>query len=148
MIKQLLEIIGLMLISSVKFLFAPAAVYAADYNFISTILITSLGGFVGVFIFYKSGQFISEWWIRRFSPKKNKKKFTRRNRAIIKIRARYGLYGLAFITPCIISIPIGSLLAAKYYRYDPLVLPLMFTSVLLWSLLLTSITFLVGPIFA
>lgn len=145
---EFVQIFGLALLAGVKFLYGPTAVYLAGYSFWQAIIITSLGGFIGVFIFFKTGQFISDWWVNRFGiSKKPKKKFSKKNRAFIKIRATYGLYGLAFVTPCIISIPFGCLLAAKYYPHDRLVFPLMFASVVFWSLVLTSITYLIGPIF-
>jgi membrane protein DedA with SNARE-associated domain len=79
------ELFGLALISSVKFLYGPTAIYLAGYSFWQTILVSCLGGFAGVFLFFKTGQFISDWWIRRFGEsKKPKKKFNKRNRAFIK----------------------------------------------------------------
>lgn len=147
MTLEILQVIGLMLIASVKFLYAPTAVYMAGYNFLQSLLITSGGGFLGVFIFFYLGELILRGWRKLFPQKKPKRRFTKGNRLFVKIRARYGLYGLAFVTPCIISIPVGCLLAARYYSHSRAVLPLLFVSVVFWSVVLTSITFLIGPIF-
>ncbi|MEZ4721233.1 MAG: hypothetical protein R2813_05080 [Flavobacteriales bacterium] len=144
---EVLQIVGLALLASVKFLYGPTAVYLAGYGFVQTLLITTAGGFFGVFVFFYAGEMLMAGWRKLFPRKKPKKKFTKGNRAIIKVRASYGLYGLAFITPCIISIPVGCLLAARFYDGHKLVIPLMFASVVFWSIVLTSITFLVGPIF-
>lgn len=147
MLVDLLQFIGVFLIASAKFLYGPAAGYAAGYSYAETITVTSLGGFFGVFLFFKAGTIILRWWDSRFHPKKkDKKKFTKRNRAFINFRAKYGLYGLALLTPCIISIPIGCFLSAKYYESERLVFPLMFASVVFWSFVLTSITYFIGPI--
>ncbi|MEZ5067446.1 MAG: hypothetical protein R2847_02715 [Bacteroidia bacterium] len=44
------------------------------------------------------------------SKKENKPKiFTKRNRRIITLWRKYGLFGIAFITPVILSIPIGTI---------------------------------------
>lgn len=147
MIAEVLELIGLGLIASVKFLYAPAAIYAAGHSFLESVVICMAGGCFGVFVFYKMGVVITNLWQKLFPPKRDRNKFNKRSRWIIKIRASYGMYGLSFITPCIISIPIGCLLAAKYYPDDRVLLPVMFSSVLFWSLTLTSITYSIGPIF-
>ena len=147
MVVSILQFIGVFLLASTKFLYSPAAAYASDYSFIQTLLTTCLGGFFGVILFFKTGTIIMRWWNARFHPKKKeKKKFTKKNRAFITFRSKYGLYGLSLLTPCIISIPIGCLLAGKYYESEKLLYPLMFASVVFWSIVLTSITYLVGPI--
>lgn len=136
-----------MIIAATKFMYAPAAIYLAGYSFFGSFLITSGGGFAGVIFFYKLGEAISRWWINRFPTKREKKKFTKKNRIFINFRNKYGLYGLAIVTPCIISIPIGCFLAAKYYGTDKRMIPFLFVSVLIWAMTLTTITYLIGPIF-
>ena len=147
MFLEAFKFIGLILIAATKFLYAPTSVYLAGYGFFETLLITSLGGIAGVYVFYRLGSVISRWWANRFPSKFDKKKFTKKNRVIINFRSKYGLYGLAFVTPCIISIPIGCFLVAKYYANDKSAMPILMASVLFWSLTLTSLTFLLGPIF-
>jgi hypothetical protein len=83
----------------------------------------------------------------RFPVRKEKQKFTKKTRRFILFKNAYGLYGLAFITPCIISIPIGCLFAAKYYPQTKTVMFLMSISVVFWSVLLSVITYSIGPIF-
>jgi len=51
-----------------------------------------------------------------------------------------GMYGLALITPALISIPIGSVIAAKYYHLQPKkMLGLIYISSLLWAMALSGI---------
>ena len=148
MIAQILQIAGLMVIAGTKFMYAPAAIYVAGFSFVESVLITASGGFAGVIAFYRLGDAISRWWVNRFPVKRVKKKFTKKNRGFINFRNKYGLYGLAFVTPCIISIPIGCFLAAKYYGTKKRMIPFLFISVVFWSLTLSTFTYLVGPIFA
>ena len=128
-------------------MYAPAASFVAGFSFIESLVITCAGGFVGVVVFYRLGRAISRWWANRFPAKREKKKFTKKNRVFINFRNRYGIYGLALVTPCIISIPIGCFLAAKYYGTDKRMIPFLFISVVFWGSILTSITYLIGPIF-
>ena len=45
-------------------------------------------------------------------PVKVKKKFTRINKLIVRIKLRIGIYGIAFWAPLFLSIPIGSAVVA------------------------------------
>ena len=141
------EIFGIVFLSSVKFLFAPSLAISAGFGYLKTIVITFCGGSIGILFFY----FFGTWVMKKIKPKntsisiseKNKKKiFTRTNKMIVRIKAKYGLLGLSFITPAIISIPIGSILAAKYFRKNPKTLSYLLISLFFWCILLTSISYL------
>jgi hypothetical protein len=69
----------------------------------------------------------------------NKKVFTRRSRRYVKIWKKYGLIGVAFLTPVIISIPIGTLIANNFEVNKKKIFLYMFFSIVFWSVLLTSI---------
>lgn len=144
---EILRIIGLILFSSVKFLFAPATVYLSGYTFWQTLLITIIGGFIGVLTFFFAGRAMFSWINERFNGKKPRKNFSKKNRLLIKVKSSWGLIGLAIISPSLISIPLGSLLAARYFRHDRRTIPVFFGAVVLWSLVLTSLTALIGPLF-
>jgi hypothetical protein len=45
----------------------------------------------------------------------NKKKFTKTNRMVIKLKMSFGKYGICFWAPFFFSVPIGSIIAAKFY---------------------------------
>lgn len=49
--------------------------------------------------------------------------FNRRNRLIIKIRNSYGFAGIIILTPVLLSIPIGTFLALKYYSKNAICCP-------------------------
>lgn len=53
---------------------------------------------------------------------------------IKKIREKWGLYGLAFFTPFILSIPIGTLLSVHFYRDKQKVISYMVVSIVAWDL--------------
>ena len=148
MIIEFLKILGLIAFSSVKFLFATATVYLSGYSYVETLIITTVGGVIGVVVFYYGGAFLFKLWNDRFGKRgKPKSSFNKKNRFIIRIKNSYGIYGLALFSPCLISIPIGSLLAARYYRNDKRTLPAFLIAVVFWSIALTSITASLGPFF-
>jgi len=65
-----------------------------------------------------------------------KKVFTRRNRRFVKIWNRYGLMGVAFLTPVIFSIPIGTIIANSLVHNKKKIFLFMFVSILFWSVLI------------
>jgi len=145
---KIVQVIGWIFFSSVKFFLAPSAVYLSGYSYLETISITVLGGMIGVFGFYYGGSAFFAWFSNRFSSSssKPKKVFNKKNRIIIRVKNAYGLFGLAALTPCLLSIPIGSILAAKYYRNDRRTIPAFLAAVVFWSFASTMITSLFGPI--
>lgn len=151
-----------MLISGIKFLFAPFVSIGYGFNYFQTVAFTTFGGIAGVIFFY----FFSKWLIRlyyRFCPivvtyfggekarkvymdgqckKVGKKKFTRKNKTIVSIRNRYGLIGIILLTPVLLSIPIGAFLAQKYYSKKNHILIYLSLSVIMWSFFISSFYFL------
>lgn len=148
MLTEITQIVGWILFSSVKFLFAPTFVYSAGYTYSETIMITMIGGAIGVLLFFYGGRAFFDWFAKTFSSKKstNKKVVTKKNRLIVKIKNKYGVIGIAAVSPCLISIPIGAILASKYYRHDKRAIPTFMASVVFWSFTLTTITSIFGPI--
>jgi hypothetical protein len=144
---EVLRIIGLILFSSVKFLFAPSTVYLSGYGYWETIMITIVGGVIGVVTFFFTGSAVFKFINDRFSSGKKRKTFTKRNRLLIRVKSSWGLIGLAVLSPSFLSIPLGSLLAARYFRHDKRTLPIFFAAVVFWSVVLTSLTSLIGPLF-
>jgi hypothetical protein len=146
-ISEIAAALGIFLLSSVKFLFAPGAAVAAGYNFLESVALTTGGGFAGIVFFYYAGGWAMEkiaTLIQKLGNKPSAKKvFTRRNRIIVNVKLNFGLIGLAVITPALLSIPIGSVLAARFYHGNPYVIPIMLLSTLLWSIGLTAFSMMV-----
>ena len=109
------------------------------YSYSFTVITLIIGGSLGVFIF----TFFSEWVNRLINklikPKPSKKVFTRKNRFIVKIKSKYGLYGIAFLSPIIFSIPIGCFLASRFYSSYKKNITAMLIAVFFWSFILPLI---------
>lgn len=152
-----LKILIVFVFSSIKFLFAPALSFGMGLNFIQTWLSTTAGGIMGVFVFF----FLSRWFLHLYSmyfsyythllkvkiygflnlstPKFiPARRFTRRNRFIIKLVRKYGLVGIVTLTPVLLSIPVGTFIATRYYSSNRYLLVYLSGSVLFWSLFMSS----------
>lgn len=142
---ELIKAISIFFLSSVKLMFAPGTAAAAGFDFWETVIITTAGGMTGILFFYFFGHMlfvaIDDFQRKRRKMDVPKKVFTRRNRFIITLRGKVGVIGLTFLTPALISIPIGSVIAAKYYYNQKMTLPLLLLFTFVWSLILTVFSF-------
>lgn len=141
--ETLLEVLSVFAFSMVKFSLSQLMAMGLGFGFLPTLLITVLGGCTGVLVFFYGSGWIMERALQRkkkrlASGKAPKRAFTRSNRTIVRVKRTQGLSGLAFLTPVLISIPIGSLIAAKYFRNDKRTLPVMMLAVLGWGTALSG----------
>lgn len=136
-----LQAILVMLVSSVKFLAAiPLAIYQYDLSFWETFLYSSIGGVLGVIIFARLSKWIVKVYYHFFSPKKklNTKKSIKRVVAVKTVR-KYGLFGIAFLTPVFFSIPIGTFIALRFFPDKRKTLPVLLAAVFGWSFVLSVV---------
>lgn len=155
----ILKQISILLLSAVKLMVAIPLSTLLGYSYLQTFLNTAAGGILGVlFFFFLSKSLLKAYQslkpllagliirLRRNSgfsrPAKRKvahrRIFTKRNRLIIKIRSRYGMPGIIILTPVILSIPLGTFLAIKYYSSRKNLLAWLSLSVILWSAVISS----------
>lgn len=154
----ILKVLFIGLMSAVKFITAAPLASAYGFEYWETLLITSTGGLAGVTFFFQ----LSKWTLRAFkktreniqkvssnpieSTKNNttvkKKIFTWKNKFIVKTVRRFGLAGIAFITPVVLSIPLGTFIAFRYFNNKNKVYTYLSLAVFFWSVLLSSLTLL------
>ena len=125
-----------------KFLFVPFVMILDDggehWSWFGTICITSSGAALGVYIFFHFGEVIFSHFHNWFgSPKRNFKPWKRR---VIRLKWKYGIKGLMLISG-LISVPVASLIAAKFYRHNHNALPLMIIGFFFWSVVLSSVAY-------
>ena len=135
------EIFSVFLLSTVKFVFGSVPLALSfNFPFFEAVTVTSLGGFTGCIFFV----FLSEKLIVNYRNRivnkisltrisSSKKIFTKRRRLIIRVKTRFGLTGIAALTPLLLSIPLGCFVAVRYFKNKQRVLIYMFTSVIIWS---------------
>lgn len=123
----------------------PLVVMHFKFTFFETILWTNVGGVIGIYFFAFLSDKLIAWWQRTFRKKrmadlssgKGKKVFTKKNRRIIRIKQRYGLIGIALITPFLLSIPVGTFLVVRYYRTSKVKFAWLIASNMAWSVVYT-----------
>ena len=140
-----------------KYLFAHSIAYGiigatgTEVTFFNLFIPAYAGAFVSMLVFY----FLSDFFMDRAKAKKAqalkdgevlkvKKKFTKLNKALVKIKMKSGIYVFTFVAPLFLSIPIGSIVCAKFYGNEKKTFPLMVLSMAIYGVLLTAIFVLIN----
>jgi hypothetical protein len=143
----MVKLVPIFLLCMVKFVVGVPALYAATkWGFLPMFVFSTVSGCCGVvaFLFFERG--LMKLWSAiksklsfKSRPSVPPKRFTKRSRMLVKIINSYGLPGIALITPTIISIPVGSILAGRLFHNHKRVFLFLSASVVLWSALLSSL---------
>ncbi len=65
--------------------------------------------------------------------------FSKRSRKFVRIWRKYGLIGVAFLTPVLFSIPIGTIIANSFENNKQKIFVYMFLSIVFWSVTFIAI---------
>jgi hypothetical protein len=135
MIDEALVYFTIYLLCMFKIVFGPTMGYAAGFHpFVSTLL--TIGGMmttISIFSFY--GERLRHTALIKFF--KFKKVFSPQSRRFVKIWNKYGLIGISFLTPILLSPPGGAILAVAFGGSRKHLLLYMFIFSVMWSFILT-----------
>jgi hypothetical protein len=138
MFTDLMKYIIVYLISMFKFIGGPAFGAAYDLNLIGIVIMTVLGMMTTVVVISFFGMRLRNWIQKKYSYKR--KKFTKRNRRIVKIWRGYGEFGVSFFTPVLFSPIIGTLLVTALGGKRNRVFTFMLISAIFWAFALASLS--------
>lgn len=118
----------------------PAVIAIYKSNYLLALLSSCTGAVFGSVLFTYLFAGILKWWDKlkegMFSSKHPKKIFTKFNRRVIRIKHRFGLTGIAILTPIFLSIPIGAFLAERFYKDKKKVIIYLSVSAIAWCFVL------------
>lgn len=135
--SQFLKILSVFLTCSFAFKIGfPTAFLFFESDFIKVIAVSCGGGIAGNILFtYLSAAIIKG--IHDFRVKRNlihkKKIFTGFNRRIIRVKQKFGLAGIAFITPILLSTPVGAFLAERFFRDKKKIIIYLSAATIFWA---------------
>ncbi|HEY3401974.1 MAG TPA: hypothetical protein VGK59_01225 [Ohtaekwangia sp.] len=125
-----------------KFILGPIAGYSAGLNLVSTVLGTVAGTMTIVLLFTFFGDFMRKRVLNRFM--RNRKRFSERNRKFIQVWRKYGIAGVAIITPLLLTPIGGTLLAISFGTPRDKLIIYMFISASVWALVFSSAIYFFG----
>ena len=75
---------------------------------------------------------------------KKRKIFTKTNKTLIKVKHSLGIFGVSFLAPLFLSIPVGTIIVAKFYGKHKLSYPLIIIGILVNGIITTGISYLIA----
>lgn len=140
------------LFSTWKFMFTPMAGPAAGLGFFETFISCTIGGIFSVSLFYFGSNFFMEMHrrnqlrrtnrrIRKGKKLKKKSVFTKTNRKIIRFKKKTGFWLTCWLFPLFLSLPLGSIITAKFYKHKKLTYLFIVLGVCINCFIITSGTY-------
>ncbi len=134
-----MELYKLLVVAGMSvFKILPAAIAAVglQMNFWEIFISIFVGGSIGNLIFSFGGSRIRMWLkARRKRLRKSRKPNVKRWRRIVRIWKKFGLVGIAVLTPPLLSPPVGSLIAVGFREKPKRILMYMTVSLFVWSII-------------
>jgi hypothetical protein len=131
---ELLELISVVGMSALKVLPGLGLAMLYEMSGLEIFLTIFIGGMAGVITFSFFGTRIRAWRKRRRKAKAvHKPVKIKRARRIYRIWKKYGLLGVAFLTPPIISPPFGAIIAVAFGEKMERILLFMAISMAFWA---------------
>lgn len=157
------KIVNVFLLATVKFFYTPIYAFIIGMGFLETLITLLSGGIFGFFVFYYLSNMlilsvrilkpiltryipygmlngIRSWQQKRAVNRKNRKKFSKRNKMIVKVRSNYGVWGICLLTPVLLSIPLGAFLLRKYYHHRREAIPVMVLTIMAEGIIISIIS--------
>jgi hypothetical protein len=133
MVTQVAKYVTVFLLSMVKFIGGPISGAAAGLTWVETFIFTVAGMMTSVLIFSLLGTSAKQKIFNRLQGKR--KLFSPRNRRLVRVWRKYGLKGVAFLTPVIFSPIIGTIMAASFGESKQRIFFYMLGSALFWGVI-------------
>jgi hypothetical protein len=131
--------------SMFKFILGPVYGAAAELTFFETFIFSFLGMMTTVTIFTFLGDSLREKMVAFF--RKDKRLFTPKNRKLVSIWNKYGVVGVAFLTPLFLSPIGGAIIANSFGGSKKRILGYMAASACFWGITYTVIFEFFGNVF-
>ncbi|GAB2549430.1 hypothetical protein [Spirosoma aerophilum] len=127
--------LSVIIASTVKFVAGPLSGAALDLSWLETATCTMLGMMISVILITYAGAALQALMGRfRTAPAK---RFTKRTRMAIRIWKRFGLAGIAFLTPILLTPIGGTILAVSFGVKRGQLLLYMLVSAVIWAVVQT-----------
>jgi hypothetical protein len=126
------KFLSVVLLATVKTLFAPAAGFAEGLSFGTTFAATAVGSIIGFLAFYFLFDVVSNFYYKN-RKKTITAKQLRKARRIVMMRQKYPIWLFVFILP-FTSIPVMAVIVRRFFNHNKPVFALSLVAVTLFAL--------------
>ena len=142
---EILKGISIFLLTMLKFIAGPTLGYAAGFSFFTTVAITVGGMMSSVLLFTYLGTFLRERVLSKLF--RRKKVFTPKTRRFVSIWKKYGLPGIAFLTPLLLTPIGGTIILTSFGSPKGSIITAMFVSSVFWAFIFVGLIYAFGTAF-
>jgi hypothetical protein len=136
MTQYLVRFFAIYVASMFKFISGPVLGAAAGFSLLEIVMVTVAGMMTSVSIMTFAGDWVKSYWNMKMTPKR--KLFSHRTRRIVRVWRKFGVVGIAAITPLVLT-PIGGTIVMTAFNVDKRrIFVYMFGSALFWALVFGS----------
>lgn len=145
MTPEVIELFMVALWSAFKFTLGFFMSLGFGFNYLESILTTTSGAFLAVLVYLYLWDFLVKIKHKLFPPKpKHGIKINKKSRWLVRFIQKYDIYGIAFLTPILLSVPVGTILASMIEKNKWRIKVIMFISFVAWGNLLYGIYTIFG----
>lgn len=133
--------LSVVLASTIKFIGGPITGFALGLPWLLTAALTVAGMMLAVLSVAVLGGHLQRWWAKRRQTQAHPRRFSKRSRLAVRVWQRFGIWGIACLTPVLFT-PIGGTVIALSFRV-PLakLLVAMLVFGILWGLIFTLLLY-------
>lgn len=139
--EHVLKILSVILLSTFKFLFGIGLAIGSGFNQFEILICCIGGGMLGVFFTLYARDFTLKIYHNYYPRKPKPVKFTKFKRRLVIFIRDYEIWGIALITP-IITIPVGTVLAAAFEHNKWRIKFIMLCSFSIWTITILGVKLL------
>jgi hypothetical protein len=140
--EEIVKAIPIYFSGMIKFVFGPVGGYMTGLSLFTTIITTVASMMSVVLAFSFFGEFLRTKVFGRFFARR--KKFSERNRKVITFWRKYGLPGVAALTPILLTPIGGTLIALSFGTPREKLILYMFVSASVWSVVMSALLYIAG----
>jgi hypothetical protein len=112
------------------------------FNYLDSLLISIGGGLFGIVFFRFVWIWILTFWnkyvIKKEWAEPGPVKLNKRKRYIVRMKNKYGYWGIIILTPIFLSIPLGVFLLQRYFRFHKHKFVVLSISLIIWGTIIVS----------
>ncbi len=134
--EHVIEIVTVLGLSATKYLMGVMMAIVFGFPLWLGFLLTVGGGLLGVVVFALFGEVILYGLGFLKKSDEDKIRINKNIRRIVKIRRKFGIWGIAFLTPVLLTVPVGAMVGILIEPRIRVLLSYMAVSFVAWSALL------------
>jgi hypothetical protein len=143
--EEIIKVITVVILpSALKFFLGPIFGYYAKIHIVTLLIGTAAGMMTSVIAFTFFGDWLRSRLNNKFSSTK-KKKFTSGNRRIVTVWKKFGLAGVAALTPVLFTPIPGTIIAVSFGAPKYKIMLYMLISAVVWSFIINGLLYYYGP---